>query len=132
MYVVKIENVFVDVELEYKGKRISKKALVDTGASKSIISRKLAVELGALIPLDEPYELRTANKNGRLYIIGFARLRIKFQGVTIPGGCTFEVADNLREDIDVIIGRPEIDSWGIIFTPEGAKLRKVPVEFDVV
>jgi len=127
-----MEHVVVNVELEYKGRRVSKKALVDTGASKSIISKNLAVKLGALIPLDEPYELRTANKDGRLCIIGFARLKIKFQGVTIPGGCTFEVADNLREDIDVIIGRPEIDSWGIIFTPEGVKLRKVPVEFDII
>ena len=90
------------------------------------------MELGALILLDEPYELRTADKNGRLRIIGFARLKIKFQGVTIPGGCKFEVADNLRNDIDVIIGRPEIDSWGIILGPEGAKLRKVLVEFDII
>ena len=42
------------------------------------------------------------------------------------------MAENLRKDVDVIIGRPEIDSWGIIFTPEGARLRKVPVEFDII
>lgn len=129
---MKIEQVLADVELEYRGKRIKKKALVDTGASKSIISKRLALELNAFIPLDEPYKLYTADENGYLVITGFARLKVKFQGVEIPGGCTFEVAENLRKDVDVIIGRPEIDSWGIIFTPEGARLRKVPVEFDII
>jgi len=55
-----------------------------------------------------------------------------FQGVEVPGGARFEVAENLREDIDLIIGRPEIDSWDIVFTPEGPKPRKVPIEFEVI
>ena len=129
---MRMEHVFVDVELSYRDRKIMSKALVDTGASKSIISKRLALELNALIPLDEPYELRTADRDGRLKIVGFARINIKFLGVSIPGGCTFEVAENLREDIDVIIGRPEIDSWGIIFTDKGIRLRKTPIEFDII
>jgi len=129
---LRIEHALADVELEYRGRRIKKRALIDTGASKSIISKRLAMQLNAFMPLDEPYILRTADKDGKLIISGFARLKVKFQGVEIPGGCTFEVAENLREDIDVIIGRPEIDSWGIIFTTKGARLRKVPVEFDII
>ena len=44
----------------------------------------------------------------------------------------FEVAENLREDVELIIGRPELDSWDIIFTPEGPKPRKVPIEFKIM
>ena len=47
----------------------------------------------------------------------------------MPGGARFEVAENLREDVDHLIGRPEVDAWGIIFTPEGPGPRKVPIEF---
>jgi len=42
------------------------------------------------------------------------------------------VAENLRRDVQLVIGRPEIDAWGIVFTPEGPRLRKVPIEFEIV
>ncbi len=48
-----------------------------------------------------------------------------FQGVDVPGGAVFEVAENLRRDVELIIGRPEIDTWDIVFTLEGPKPRKV-------
>jgi hypothetical protein len=32
----------------------------------------------------------------------------------------------------LIIDRLEIDSWGIIFTSEGPKPRKVPIEFEII
>jgi hypothetical protein len=54
------------------------------------------------------------------------------EGVEVPGGARFEVAENLREDVDLIIGRPEIDAWDITFTPEGPRPRKVPIEFEVI
>jgi hypothetical protein len=44
----------------------------------------------------------------------------------------FEVAENLRKDVEIIIGRPEIDSWDIVFTSEGPKPRKVPLEFEII
>ncbi|WP_161969776.1 hypothetical protein [Candidatus Methanodesulfokora washburnensis] len=53
-----------------------------------------------------------------------------FQGVEVPGRVAFEVAENLREEL--IIGRPEIDAWDIVFTSEGPKPRKVPIEFEVI
>lgn len=55
--------------------------------------------------------MRTADEEGRLRIIGFCDLDVVFQGVEVPGGCRFEVAENLREDFDLIIGRPEIDAY---------------------
>jgi len=57
---------------------------------------------------------------------------VVFQGVKVPSGAVFEVAENLRKDVDLIIGRPEIDSWDIVFTPEGPKLRRIPIEFEVI
>ena len=129
---MKPEHAFADVELKYGDKSVRLKALVDTGASKSVISLKLANELKALTPLKEAYELRTANKEGKLKIIGYCRVAVAFQGVKVPGGVVFEVAENLREGVNLIIGRPEIDAWDIIFTPEGPRPRKVPIEFEIL
>ena len=129
---MKPEQAIANVELRYKGKVVKLKALVDTGASKSVISKRLANELGAFIPIEEPYELRTADEKGRLRIIGRCMVGVVFQGVKVPGGAVFEVAENLRRDVNVIIGRPEIDAWDIIFTPEGPRPRKVPIEFEII
>jgi len=130
---MRVEQVFADVELR-SGDRIAKiKALVDTGVSKSVISKRLADMLGSFIPLKEPYELKTADESGRVKIIGRCIVdTVIFQGAEIPGGAVFEVAENLRRGIDLIIGRPEIDSWDIIFTPEGPKPRRIPVEFEII
>lgn len=129
---MKPEQATANVELRHENNLARLMALVDTGASKSIISKRLANKLEAFIPLRRPYELRTADEEGRLKIVGRCMVDIIFQGVEVPGGIVFEVAENLRKDIEVIIGRPEIDSWDIIFTPEGPKPRKVPIEFEVI
>jgi predicted aspartyl protease len=129
---MKTEQAIAEVELKHSGKSVKVKCLVDTGASKSVISRKLSEELQSFIPLSEPYELKTADRGGRLRISGQCLVEVIFQGVKVPGRVLFEVADNLREDLDLIIGRPEIDSWDIIFTSEGPKPRKVPIEFEII
>jgi len=129
---MKTEQAYADVELKHEGIVINLKALVDTGASRSVIDKKTADKLKALTPLKRPYQLRTADKEGKLKIIGYCRVNVTFQGAKVPGGAVFEVAENLREDTDLIIGRPEVDSWDIIFTPEGPKPRKVPIEFEII
>jgi predicted aspartyl protease len=129
---LKPEQATADVKLSHGGKLVELKALVDTGASKSVISKRLAEELDALIPLKEPYELRTADEEGRLRIIGRCMVNVEFQGVKVPGGAVFEVAENLRRGVELIIGRPEVDSWDIAFTPEGPRPRKVPLEFEII
>jgi len=118
--------------LKYGDRVVKTKALVDTGASRSVISKRLADRLGAFMPLKEPYELRTANEKGKLRVVGYCRVEVVFQGVEVPGGAVFEVAENLRRDVELIIGRSEIDSWDIIFTPEGPKPRRVPIEFEII
>ena len=129
---MKTEQAIANVEIRYGEKTLKLKGLVDTGASKSVVSKRIADELKAFIPLREPYELRTADEKGRLKIIGRCMVDIVFQGVKVPGGAVFEVAENLREDLELIIGRPEIDAWDIIFTPEGPKPKKVPIEFEII
>ena len=130
--IVKPERAIADVELRHEGKVVRLKALVDTGASKSVVSRKLAEELKAFVLLKKPYELGTADEEGRLKIVGYCRVGVVFQGAEVPGGAVFEVAENLRKDVQMVIGRPEIDSWDIIFTPEGLRPRKVPIEFEII
>jgi hypothetical protein len=129
---VKTEQAFADVEIRCGEKALRLKALVDTGANRSIISVRRSKEVGSFIPLREPYELKTANKEGKLTIIGECLVEVMFQGIKVPGRVLFEVAENLREDLELIIGRPEIDAWDIIFTPEGPRPRKVPIEFEIV
>ena len=129
---MKTEQALADVEIRCGEKALRLKALVDTGASRSIISVKRSKEVGSFIPLREPYELKTANKEGKLTIIGECLVEVMFQGIKVPGRVLFEVAENLREDLELIIGRPEIDAWDIIFTPEGPRPRKVPIEFEIV
>jgi hypothetical protein len=129
---MKLEEAVAEVELRFEGRSVRVKAIVDTGASRSVMSKALSDALGAFTPLKEPYELRTADEEGRLRIVGYCRVGAVFQGVEVPGGAVFEVAENLRKGVDLIIGRPEIDSWGIVFTPEGPKLRKVPIEFEIL
>ena len=129
---VKAEQASADVELKWKGKHMKVKVLVDTGASRSVISKTLSDELGTFIPSERVYELRTADEEGRLKIIGHCIVGVIFQGVEVPGEVVFEVAENLRKDVQLIIGRPEIDAWDIMFTPEGPKPKKVPIEFEII
>ena len=129
---MKLDEAVAEVELRLEGKSVKVRAIVDTGASRSVMSKALSDALGAFTPLKEPYELRTADEGGRLRVVGYCRVGVVFQGVEVPGGAVFEVAENLRKGVDLIIGRPEIDAWGIVFTPEGPKLRKVPIEFEIL
>ena len=130
--IVKPEQAIADVELRHGGRVVRLKALVDTGASRSVVSKRIADQLKAFTPLEKPYELRTADKGGRLKITGFCNVDVIFQGVEVPGGARFEVAENLRDDVDLVIGRPDIDAWDIIFTPEGPRPRKAPIEFEII
>jgi len=74
----------------------------------------------------------TASREGKLRIIGYCRVGVRFEGVEVQGGAVFEVAENLREGLNLVIGRPEIDKWGIVFTPEGPRPRRVPIEFEII
>jgi len=106
---MKTEQAAAEVEIRYGEKAVRLKCLVDSGASKSVISKGPSNKLGTFTPLKKPYELRTADKEGKLKITGFCNVDVIFQGVEVPGGARFEVAENLREDLDLVIGRTEMD-----------------------
>ena len=127
-----LKHVLADVVLIVGSKVVKVKAIVDTGASRSVMSKRLAEELGCFVPHEKPCYIGTADKEGRLRIIGYCHVYVVFQGVEVPGGAVFEVAENIREDIDLVIGRPEIDSWDIIFTSEEPRPRKIPIEFEII
>jgi len=94
---MKPEHVYADVELRHRDRVFRVKALVDTGASRSVISKRLADMLGCFIPLEKPYELRTADEGGRPRVVGRCIVGLVFQGVEVPGGAVFEVAEKPEE-----------------------------------
>ena len=51
---MKPEQAVADVELRHGGRAIRVKALVDAGASKNIMSKRLSDRLGAFAPLERP------------------------------------------------------------------------------
>jgi len=128
---MRAEEAKAKVKLRHGDQAVELDALVDTGASMSLMSKRLSDKLGCFHPI-KPYELRTADKEGELRINGYCRADIEFQGYEIPGGAVLEVVENLREDLDLVVGRPEIDKWDVIFTPEGPKLRRYPPVFEII
>jgi predicted aspartyl protease len=74
---MKVDEVVAEVELRFRNKSVKLKAVVDTGASRSVMSRVLSDELGAFTPLEKPYDLRTADEGERLRIVGYCRVGIR-------------------------------------------------------
>ena len=120
---VHVHETYYDVEVDGYADFV-----VSLESSRSVISKRLANELGAFTPLRKPYELRTASKGGKLRVIGYCNVDVVFEGVEVPGGTRFEVVENLREGIELIISRPNIDAWEIVFTPKGPRPKKTPIE----
>ncbi len=125
-----VKHVMARVKLGYGDRPEEVEAIVDAGASVSVVSRRLAERLGCFRPAMKPYELRTAEEGGFVRIIGYRRATVALEGYEMPGETTFEAAENLSRDL--IIGRPEIDKWDVVFTPEGPRPRKYPVELELI
>jgi hypothetical protein len=113
------EEVLAKVTLVKGEEVVNVTAIVDTGADVSIISRRLAEKLGCLSELEEVEEMETAKKGVTVRIVGYCiPSRIMFQGERVPL-TLFYVAEDLIEDM--IVGRHEIDLWGVVFTREGPR-----------
>jgi hypothetical protein len=113
------EEVLAKVTLVKGVEVVNVTAIVDTGADVSIISRRLAEKLGCLSELEEVEEMETAKKGVTVRIVGYCiPSRIMFQGERVPL-TLFYVAEDLIEDM--IVGRHEIDLWGVVFTREGPR-----------
>jgi len=75
---MKLDEAVAEVELRFGDKSVKLKAVMDTGAGRSIMSKALSDKLGSFTPLKEPYDLRTADEGGRLRIIGYSRVGVIF------------------------------------------------------
>ena len=108
------EEVFANIELWLKLKSVNVHALVDTGATRSIMSMRLAKELD-FVPYEKTREIGTAEEGGKLRLVGYCVVeKVVFEGVEIPiGASLFEVAENLRGEVDLILGRDNIDLWNV-------------------
>jgi hypothetical protein len=52
---------------------------------------------------------------------------------TVEGSPIDDIAYVIEELAEELFrGRPEIDSWGVVFTPEGPKPRRVSIEFEIL
>lgn len=105
-------------------------ALFDSGVARSVMPKSIAVKLGRFVeaPEEEKYELETAKKGVKVRIIGNCIVPVEVAGCKIPR-TMFEVS----EDVDtIIVGRHELDSWDIIFTPEGPKPRTCPIRWELI
>jgi hypothetical protein len=113
------EEVLAKVTLVKGVEVVNVTAIVDTGADVSIVSRRLAEKLGCLSELEEVEEMETAKKGVTVRIVGYCiPSRIMFQGERVPLAL-FYVAEDLIEDM--VVGRHEIDLWGVVFTREGPR-----------
>lgn len=128
---MKAEQARAKVKLKHRDRIVELDALVDSWVNMSVLSKHVSEKLECFHSI-KPYEVRTADKEGKLRIDGYCRADIEFQGYEIPGGAVSEVAENLSEDLDLVIGRPEIDKWDIILAPEGSKLRRYLPVFEII
>jgi len=67
------------------------------------------------VPYEKTREIGTAKEGGKLRLIGhFVVGKVVFEGVDIPIRVSlFEVAENLRGEVDLILGRDSIDLWNV-------------------
>ena len=75
---MKSQQVLARIVLIVGDKQVEIDAIVDAGASVSIISKGLAEKLG-YNPLSKPYTIRTANRDGYLRIIGYCLFTPSFR-----------------------------------------------------
>jgi len=119
-----------EVRARIKLNGIEVDAVFDTGASVSVVPKELAMRLGGYTELRKKYYAGTAKKGVGVRIIGrVADVLPEVGGCSEIPSTSFEVSDEVDH---VIIGRPELDKWDIIFTPEGPKPRKCPVELEII
>jgi len=130
----KMEDEAVEGKIILRGdKDIEVDALFDTGASRSVISKDLADKIKRFIelPEKEKYKMGVAKEGITIEIIGKCNTIANIVGCEAPV-TTFEVTDGLPKGRDLIIGRPQLDEWGIQFTPEGPKPKKCPMVLELI
>jgi predicted aspartyl protease len=106
------------------------KAIFDSGADFSVISKRVADQLGGFTPT-EPYYVETAKEKAKMKIIGFCVVpEVEVLGEKVPGRTFFEVSDELVND--VIIGTPEMDRWKVELARDGPRLMRRPIRLRII
>ncbi|MEM2289995.1 MAG: hypothetical protein QXR87_02460 [Candidatus Hadarchaeales archaeon] len=118
----------VKAKIKIKGEE--KEAWFDTGATLSVMPKELALKFGDYLeyPAEDQFEVVTAKKGAKVRIIGECSVSPEIAGCKIPR-TTFKVSEDVE---GIIIGLPEIDSWGIVFTPEGPKPKECPIRMALI
>jgi len=119
------------VGLRTEAKSINVESLLDTGATKSYISSKLADELG-YVKYREPRKAMLAVENMEGPVIGYLTAGVVINGCELPLEHTFGVVEGLRQD--AIIGMDITEPYDIeLDAKEGkAKFRKFPPTLEIV
>ena len=119
------------VRLHTEAKSINVESLLDTGATKSYISSKLADELG-YVKYREPRKVMLAVKNTEGLVIGYLTAAVVINGCELPLEHTFGVVEELRHD--AVIGMDIMEPYDIeLDVKEGKpKFRKFPPTLEIV
>ncbi len=121
------------IRLGSGGKTIEVDALFDTGASRSVLSSDIAEQLKSgyvRLPADQEYSLGTASRDGKVRVTGRLSVTVELPDCEIPS-TPFEVSEDL-EPGKLIIGRTQLDEWGIEFTKDGPHPRTCPVRLEII
>jgi len=119
------------VGLRTEAKSVNVESLLDTGATKSYISARLADEL-EYVKYREPRKAMLAVENMEALVIGYLTAGVMINGCELPLEHTFGVVEGLRRD--AVIGMDIMEPYDIeLDVKEGrAKFRKFPPTLEIV
>ena len=125
LFPLSIKNEDGESEGEDQAQWIEVDAVFDTGALYRWYPRNLKLRYYDELPEDHRYDL-PIEKDVKVSTIGIADAIPELAGGYRLPLTHFPVSDEVR---NVVIGRPElVYVWDIIFTPEGPRPRKYPIE----
>jgi hypothetical protein len=127
------EHAYAKVRLICGEGSVEVDALFDTGTSRSVMSEDLARRLSGCLmrlPEDQRYVLQTEEKGGQVRIEGQVRARVVLPGCEVPS-TPFEVSPDLRPG-HLIVGRTQLDEWGIAFTDQGPRPKVCPPNLEIL
>ncbi len=111
--------IFKEIEIAGSKGRAIVKALFDSGATYSLISKKLAKKIDILLKMPEPIRFATANKDDASMMAKY-RIAANFYVDTLRFSDEFIVLDKLSEK--VIIGAGTMQKWDIKLDLKNHKL----------
>lgn len=115
------------------GAPVAADALFDTGAYRSVVSEDLVAGLAGCrlrLPRSMRYEMAGVVRGSTLRVEEVVVARVRLAQCEVQP-TVFEVSPDLDPGT-VIVGRPELDAWGIDFTPSGPAPRACPPKMGII